>query len=123
MVAIAQVGDRMKFQPCAVVPSHNHFVALGAVVMSLRSAGLDVIIVDDASDEPALSVIAGLHAPANGVEVVRLPVNLGKGGAVITGLRYAHVRGFTHVVQIDADGQHDLVSLSELIAAARVHPE
>jgi len=124
MVAIAQaVGNRMKFHPCAVVPSHNHFVALGAVVMSLRSAGLDVIIVDDASDEPALSAIAGFHAPANGVEVVRLPVNLGKGGAVIAGLRCAHVRGFTHVVQIDADGQHDLGSLSELIAAARVHPE
>ena len=124
MVAIARaIGDRMQFQPCAVVPSHNHFIALGAVVMSLRGAGLDVIIVDDASEEPARSAIAGFHAPANGVEVVRLPVNLGKGGAVIAGLRCAHVRGFTHVVQIDADGQHDLGRLSELIAAARVHPE
>jgi predicted LPLAT superfamily acyltransferase len=113
----------MKFRPCAVVPSHNHFVALGAVVTSLRGAGLDVMIVDDASDEPARSAMAGFHAPANRVEVVRLPVNQGKGGAVIAGLRRAHVRGFTHVVQIDADGQHDLDSLSEVIATARVHPE
>ena len=113
----------MQVQTCAVVPSHNHFVALGAVVTSLRRAGLDVVIVDDASDEPARSAIAGFHAPANGVEVVRLPVNRGKGGAVIAGLRWAQVRGFTHVVQIDADGQHDLASLSHLIAAARAHPE
>jgi len=113
----------MQVQTCAVVPSHNHFVALGAVVTSLRRAGLDVVIVDDASDEPARSAIAGFHAPANGVEVVRLPVNRGKGGAVIVGLRWAQMRGFTHVVQIDADGQHDLASLSHLIAAARAHPE
>jgi predicted LPLAT superfamily acyltransferase len=113
----------MKFQTCAVVPSHNHYVALGAVVTSLRDAGLAVVIVDDASDKPASSAIAGFHAPASGVEVIRLPVNQGKGGAVIAGLRWAQVRGFTHVVQIDADGQHDLTGLSDLIAAAKLHPE
>ena len=113
----------MKFQACAVVPSHNHYVALGAVVTSLRNAGLDVVIVDDASDEPASSTIAGFHAPASGVEVIRLPINRGKGGAVTAGLQRAHVRGFTHAVQIDADGQHDLTGLSDLIATARLHPE
>jgi predicted LPLAT superfamily acyltransferase/glycosyltransferase involved in cell wall biosynthesis len=113
----------MNFQACAVVPSHNHYVALGAVVRGLRDAGLGVVIVDDASDEPASAAIAGLHAPASGVEVVRLPVNRGKGGAVIAGLHWAHLRGFTHVVQIDADGQHDLTGLSQLIATARLHPE
>jgi predicted LPLAT superfamily acyltransferase/glycosyltransferase involved in cell wall biosynthesis len=113
----------MNFRACAVVPSHNHYIALGAVVASLRDAGLGVVIVDDASDEPASSAMAGLHAPASGVEVVRLPVNRGKGGAVIAGLHWAQMRGFTHVVQIDADGQHDLTRLSELIATARLHPE
>ena len=124
MVAISpSIGHGMKFQTCAVVPSHNHYVALGAVVASLRGAGLAVVIVDDASHEPASSAIAAFHAPARGVEVVRLPVNQGKGGAVIAGLRWAQARGFTHVVQIDADGQHDLTGLADLIATARLHPE
>jgi predicted LPLAT superfamily acyltransferase len=113
----------MKFEPCAVVPSHNHFASLKSIVAKLREAGLDVIIVDDASEEPARSTISALHAPIHGVEVTRLTLNRGKGGAVTAGLRRASDRGFTHAVQVDADGQHDLASLSLLLAVASAHPE
>jgi predicted LPLAT superfamily acyltransferase len=64
-----------------------------------------------------------MHAPAEGVEVIRLTENQGKGGAVSAGLRYAFERGFSHVVQLDADGQHDLNSLTTLIDAATAQPE
>ena len=112
----------MTFEPCAVIPSHNHYTALGSIVARLRTAGLAVLIVDDASAEPARSAIAGLAAPADGVEVIRLPENRGKGGAVTAGLRRARERGFTHAVQVDADGQHDLASLPKLLQLARSHP-
>jgi len=113
----------MSFRPCAVVPSHNHCRVLGSIVTALRGHGLDVIVVDDASGEPARAAIAALHAPAEGVEVLRLERNQGKGGAVMTGLRRAAERGFTHAVQVDADGQHDLGAVAALLSAAQAQPD
>ncbi|WP_431855359.1 glycosyltransferase family 2 protein [Azospirillum sp.] len=113
----------MSIQACAVIPSHNHHAVLGGIVAALRGHGLAVIIVDDASGEPARTAIAALHAPADGVEVLRLEVNRGKGGAVMAGLRRAHERGFTHAVQVDADGQHDLGAVADLLSTATAHPE
>lgn len=113
----------MSVQACAVIPSHNHHTALPGIVAALRGHGLEIVIVDDASAEPAHSAIAALHEPAAGVEVLRLDVNRGKGGAVMVGLRRAHGRGFTHAVQVDADGQHDPGAIADLLATARAHPE
>ncbi len=113
----------MSVQACAVIPSHNHYKVLGGIVTALRGHGLEVIVVDDASTEPGRSAIAALHDPANGVEVLRLEENRGKGGAVMAGLRHAFARGFTHAVQVDADGQHDLGAVATLLSTAAAHPE
>jgi predicted LPLAT superfamily acyltransferase len=112
----------LELKLCAVVPSRNHYAALGTISATLRAYGLKVFIIDDASDEPARSSIAALHAPEQGVEVIRLAENQGKGGAVEAGLRHAFGRGFTHAVQVDADGQHDLGKLPTLIEAALTQP-
>jgi predicted LPLAT superfamily acyltransferase len=112
----------MELKLCAVVPSRNHFTALGTISATLSAHGLNVFIIDDASDEPARASIAALHAPTRGIEVIRLTENQGKGAAVAAGFRSASKRGFTHAVQVDADGQHDLHKLTALIAAARAHP-
>jgi predicted LPLAT superfamily acyltransferase len=112
----------LELKLCAVVPSRNHYAALGTISATLRAHGLKVFIIDDASDEPARSSIAALHAPEQGVEVIRLAENQGKGGAVEAGLRHAFGRGFTHAVQVDADGQHDLGKLPTLIEAALTQP-
>lgn len=109
------------FSPCALVPSHNHWRALPGVVEALRRAGLPVIIVDDGSAAPAAAAIAALDDPAAGITVVRRPVNGGKGRAVMDGFRLARRRGFSHAVQVDADGQHDLDALPRLLAAAAAH--
>lgn len=93
------------------------------MVAGVRRAGLFVIIIDDGSDEPAAAAIAALHDPGSGVRVVRLPVNGGKGVAVMEGFRLAQEAGYTHVVQVDADGQHDLGALTTLLDAARRHPQ
>ena len=113
----------MTFRPCAILPSHNHVAVLGGIVARLREMGLAVIIVDDGSAEPAGSIIAGLHAPDHGVEVIRLRANRGKGVAVLTGFWHAAERGFSHAIQIDADGQHDTDQVPVFLAAAQAHPD
>lgn len=108
---------------CAVVPTYNHWQAIGGVVAALRAAGLHVYIVDDGSEEPAASAIAALHRPNDGVEVHRLAINGGKGVAVVAGLQLAWEAGFSHAVQIDADGQHDTAALPELLECSRRNPD
>ena len=110
------------FKPCALIPSHNHCTALPQVVLALRALDLPVLIVDDGSAEPAAAAIAALHDPDNGVCVHRRPLNGGKGAAVCDGLRLAADQGFSHAVQVDADGQHDLTALPVLLEQARRHP-
>ncbi|AWK86261.1 glycosyltransferase family 2 protein [Azospirillum thermophilum] len=111
------------FRPCAIVPSRNHWRAVGAVVAGLRARGLPVFVIDDGSEEPARSTLAALHDPAGGVTVRRLEVNQGKGGAVLEGFRMALAGGFTHAAQVDADEQHDPEAVPDLLDLARRHPD
>ncbi len=113
----------MTIKLCAVVPSHNHHLAISDVVAGLREKDLFVFVIDDGSTEPAQNIIASLHDPDNGVSVKRLPVNQGKGCAVIEGFRLAKEAGFTHAIQVDADGQHDSSALPRLLGLAKDHPE
>jgi glycosyltransferase involved in cell wall biosynthesis len=108
---------------CAIVPTHNHWRALPQVVAGLRAAGLTVLIVDDGSAEPARSAVSRLAAPEDGVHLIRFERNQGKGAAVVAAFQRAWEDGFTHAVQVDADGQHDLDALPDLMALARRHPE
>jgi len=108
---------------CAVVPTYNHWRVLPDVLERLRAEGLAAFVIDDGSAEPARSVIAALAAPEEGVIVVRHEANQGKGAAVLTGFARAAAAGFSHALQVDADGQHDLSVLTRLLAAARRHPE
>ncbi len=108
---------------CAIIPSHNHWTALPAVLDILRRAGLFVFLIDDGSAEPARSALQALHDPEGGVRVTRLEPNQGKGAAVLEGFRQARAAGFSHALQVDADGQHDLTVLPALLDLARARPE
>src|ERR1700749_3816016 len=110
------------FRACAVVPTHNHEAALGAILTSLRAAGLPVIVIDDGSAADIGERISALCATHAEVEYKRQAINGGKGFAVMCGIARAQERGFTPAVQVDADGQHDLASLDALLAAARANP-
>lgn len=111
----------MTFAPVALVPVYNHPRRLAAIVDALRALELDVILVDDGSEAVTARAI---DAMANGgsVRCVRLPANRGKGAAVFAGLEAAHAHGYTHAMQIDADGQHDIGAVPRLLAEARAHP-
>lgn len=97
----------------AVVPAFREEGAIGDVVAEIRATGLpiDVVVVDDASTDRTAEVAAEA-----GATVLRLPFNLGIGGAVQTGLRYARDEGYARAVRLDGDGQHRASELPKLLA-------
>lgn len=106
----------------AVIPVYNHERAVSGVVAGLRAYGLPVLLVDDGSNETCRLALEDL-ALAVDARLVRLPVNGGKGAAVIAGLREACAAGFSHALQVDADGQHDLADMPRFLAAATLEPD
>ena len=97
----------------AVVPAYNESGAIGRVVDEIRSfdPALDVVVVDDASVDETAAIAA-----AHGATVLRLPFNVGIGGAVQTGFRYALEHAYGTAVRLDGDGQHDPRELPKLLA-------
>ena len=112
------------FDPVVVVPVYNHPATIGAVTQQVRAQGLRCILVDDGSSAECAGVLAALAAAQpDAISLVRLPSNQGKGAAMVAGFREAGRRGHTHVLQVDADGQHDCNDIPEFLAQARWNPE
>src|SRR5215831_3493076 len=96
----------------ALVPAYNEEGSIGGVIDEIRAADpeIEIVVVDDGSGDDTAGAAA-----ARGARVLRLPFNVGIGGAVQTGYRYAHENGFDLVVRVDGDGQHDPMQLSAVI--------
>jgi hypothetical protein len=96
----------------AIVPAFNEAHTIARVIGELRAfdPGLDVVVVDDGSVDGTARAAA-----AHGAEVLRLPFNLGIGGAVQTGFRFAFERDYDVVVRVDGDGQHDPAQLGRVL--------
>jgi glycosyltransferase involved in cell wall biosynthesis len=111
------------FKPCIVVPVYNHEGPLPGILARLKPYGIPTILVDDGSQESCARVLRELAAADPDLQLLSHPHNLGKGGAVKTGLAAARTRGFSHAVQLDADGQHDIDDLDRFLTCASTHPE
>ena len=100
----------------AVVPAWNEEGAIGRVVDEIRAFDGDatVVVVDDASTDATAEV-----AETHGATVLRLPFNVGIGGAVQTGFRFARDQGFQVAVRLDGDGQHAATELGKLLGPIR----
>jgi glycosyltransferase involved in cell wall biosynthesis len=103
----------------AIVPAYNEAESIEKVLAELHemAPGTDVLVINDGSTDDTAS-----RALAMGAYVVTLPFNLGIGGAVQTGFRFAHERGYDRVVQVDGDGQHDAGELPKLRNHLASHP-
>ena len=96
----------------AIVPAFDEEASVGRVIDEIRAfdPGFEVAVIDDGSTDRTAGVAAD-----RGAHVIRLPFNLGIGGAMQTGYRYAFEQGYDVAVQVDGDGQHDPSELSKIL--------
>lgn len=94
------------------MPAFNEEGSIAAVIEEIRAAAswLEIVVVDDGSRDATAAV-----AEQHGAVVLRLPYNVGIGGAVQTGHQYAARNGFDLAVQVDGDGQHDAAEIGKLL--------
>jgi predicted LPLAT superfamily acyltransferase/glycosyltransferase involved in cell wall biosynthesis len=112
----------MSFAPCLLIPIYNHGDSIRGTVERLAPHGLPIMVVDDGSDAATQQVLAQLAADVALVRLRRLEQNGGKGAAVMHGMQQARAAGFTHALQIDADGQHDAADVPRFLELGRAHP-
>ncbi|MBE1159930.1 glycosyltransferase family 2 protein [Dyella acidiphila] len=119
---LAPAPDAASFRPCALIPIYNHKDTIVETVRAMQAHQLPVVIVDDGSNVATREVLDALAARENGVLLIRLPRNAGKGRALTTGMIAARDAGYTHALQIDADGQHNAGDAPRFLAAGRSAP-
>jgi hypothetical protein len=109
---VASAEPVVRLRRIAIVPALNEADTIASVIAEIRAADpeFEVVVVDDGSTDATLTV-----AREAGAKAIRLPYNLGIGGAVQTGYRYALEHGFDVAVQIDGDGQHVPAELPKIL--------
>ena len=96
-----------------LIPAYNEEASIGNVVSDVLNHGYQLLVISDGSSDGTAEV-----ARSFGVPVLQFSSNLGVGAALRAGFRYANTKGFRHVVQVDADGQHDASQIVNLVSAA-----
>jgi glycosyltransferase involved in cell wall biosynthesis len=110
----ARVNARASARVLIIIPAYNEAATISAVIERLHEAApeCDIVVIDDGSTDETATVVESLAD----VELVRLPFNLGIGGAMQTGYKYALRAGYDIAVQCDADGQHPVDRIKDLVA-------
>ncbi len=111
------------YKPCVVIPVYNHNLVIREMVQAVIKNKLVCILVDDGSVKTCADILDQIAAisPCD-VILLRHTSNSGKGSAVMTGIRHAAKLGYTHALQIDADGQHNSDDIPKFIAMSFKHP-
>lgn len=107
---------------CVIVPVYNHPKTLDWLAKQLAALPFKTIFVNDGSDRNCSEKLEELARDQPQVELIVRDTNGGKGAAVKTGIRYAAAHGFTHAVQLDADGQHQPSEINKFVSAAEENP-
>lgn len=107
---------------CLLVPVYDHPDCLSEVIRSLSVTGLPCLMVNDGSAEPCSQIMRDIASENNWVELVERDRNGGKGAAVKTGMVEAARMGYTHVLQVDADGQHEMADIPKLLTLSSENP-
>lgn len=110
-----------EFRVCALIPTFDNPATVRGVVERLREHLVDILVVDDGSGAAGREACASLQREGL-ASVLHLPHNRGKGAAMKEGFALLQQRGFTHAMQVDADGQHDLACIPAFLAAAEQNP-
>jgi glycosyltransferase involved in cell wall biosynthesis len=111
------------FNPAILIPVYNHENAIGKILEAILPFGYPVLLVDDGSSPACEQTLIRLQNDyPEQVSLIRLPQNGGKGAAVKAGLIWLNQQRFTHALQVDADGQHDLDDVELFMATASENP-
>lgn len=113
----------MIFNPCLLIPIYNHKESIGDTVGRLAPLHLPIFLVDDGSDQATKATLDSLASNYPLIRLIHLPKNGGKGAAVMRGMREAHRAGFSHALQIDADGQHDTADVPRFLERGAANPK
>lgn len=105
-----------------LVPFYNHPQNIKALIAALKTYELPVVVVDDGSDEASKQILAELER-TEGILLLTRAQNGGKGIAMKDGFKFALECGFSHVLQIDADFQHDAALIGEFLRESEAHPQ
>lgn len=106
-----------------IIPVYRHGQTACIVAEKLLVFNLPVILIDDGNDNETKKTLQEFVSKTKGIRVTRLERNSGKGGAVIKGIETAKELGLTHVLQIDADGQHDDSKVSFFLEESKKYPD
>jgi predicted LPLAT superfamily acyltransferase len=112
----------MSFRPCLVLPVFDPGPALARTVAALAAHGLPMYLVDDGCGPGTRQELRDLAQAQPLARLLTLDPNQGKGAAVLAALRQAGRDGFSHALQVDADGQHDPGAVPEFLARGRANP-
>ncbi len=125
IIPTGRVGNKadIVFKECIVVPVYNHGAGAAALAERLVPLNIPTFMINDGSDLDTQTALHKLMEQHDWITVVDHSENQGKGAAVLTGLRAAAATGFTHALQIDADGQHDSDEIPRFLAIAAKHPD
>jgi glycosyltransferase involved in cell wall biosynthesis len=103
--------------PLIVIPTYDNVASLRGVVEQALGTGIDVLVVDDGSTDGSAATIEDSAAHCIG-----WPVNRGKGAAILAAAKWADEHGFSHIITVDADGQHDATEAPRLLEPLGAHP-
>src|SRR5690554_7758272 len=97
----------MMFNPIVLIPTYNHHIKLLSIIEQIKNYGINILIIDDGSDETTKKALIQIKE-ATDADLLTLNKNRGKGAAIKAGVRYVQNQNYSHCIQIDADGQHDI---------------
>lgn len=119
---MTQAPSTSTFSPCVVIPVFRHAHLLAQTLPRIRALGVPCVVVNDGGN-PEESAWLRDVCQATGSELCEQFPNQGKGSAVILGMRRAAELGYSHALQVDADGQHDIDDIPRFLALAGASPQ
>ncbi|MGZ5011334.1 MAG: glycosyltransferase family 2 protein [Methylobacter sp.] len=116
--------SRTRMKTCIIIPVYNHEHAIPHVISRLKGYGIPCLLVNDGSSAACSEVLEDCARQESGwLTLLNRAENGGKGAAVIDGFNAAKRLGYTHALQIDADGQHNTDDISLFLETSRLNPD
>jgi glycosyltransferase involved in cell wall biosynthesis len=115
-------NEMPEFKPCIVVPFYNHHPLLKRMIQLLKPINIPCFLVNDGSCIEAEEVLQQVVQENPWITLINREKNGGKGAAVLSGFEDARIAGYTHVLQIDADCQHNTADIPKFLQIAKENP-